>query len=65
MTQAVPTMLELVPPGGDKWAGMQQLVKHLGITTEQVMACGDGANDLTMVRPPDPAVQLSRSYACS
>ena len=48
--QAVPSMLELVPPGGDKWAGLQQLVQHLGISTHQVMACGDGGNDLTLVR---------------
>ena len=51
VTQAVPTMLELVPPGGDKWAGLQQLVQHLGISTDQVMACGDGGNDLTLVLP--------------
>ena len=34
-TQAVPTMLELVPQGGDKWTGLQQLVADLGITTAQ------------------------------
>eukprot|EP01025_Chloroclados_australasicus_P067994 TRINITY_DN9432_c0_g1_i5.p2 TRINITY_DN9432_c0_g1~~TRINITY_DN9432_c0_g1_i5.p2 ORF type:complete len:419 (-),score=51.63 TRINITY_DN9432_c0_g1_i5:1222-2325(-) len=47
--QAVSTMLEIVPPNINKWNGLQTLCKHIEISTEQVMAIGDGSNDLQMV----------------
>jgi HAD superfamily hydrolase (TIGR01484 family) len=47
--QAVPTMLELVPRGVNKWVGMQTLLPRLGLQASDVMACGDGGNDLHMV----------------
>eukprot|EP00884_Botryococcus_braunii_P004928 jgi/Botrbrau1/14436/Bobra.0014s0082.1 len=47
--QAVPNMLELVPRGVNKWVGMQSLLPALGLRAEEVMACGDGGNDLHLV----------------
>ena len=49
-TQAVPTMLELVPRGVDKWVGLQQLMADLGIPRQAIMGVGDGGNDLTLVQ---------------
>ena len=48
-TQALPILLDLVPPGVTKQAGVNILCQSLGLTAEQVMAVGDGRNDLTMV----------------
>lgn len=49
LLQAVPNMLEVVPAGVNKWAGLQVLLEHLGVQREQLMAVGDGSNDLQMV----------------
>eukprot|EP00775_Hariotina_reticulata_P003247 gene3247-3523_t len=49
VVQAVPNMLEVVPQGVNKWAGLQVLLQHLQLPPEQVMAVGDGSNDLEMV----------------
>ena len=46
---AVPTMLEIVPRGINKWVGMQLLLAELGIEKDALMSCGDGSNDLQLV----------------
>jgi hydroxymethylpyrimidine pyrophosphatase-like HAD family hydrolase len=43
--QAVPTMLEVVPRGVDKWTGLSVLLEHLGLSPDDLMAVGDGGND--------------------
>ena len=45
-----PEFLDILPEGGGKDVGMQVMMDHLGITREEVMAFGDGANDLPMLR---------------
>jgi Cof subfamily protein (haloacid dehalogenase superfamily) len=47
--QAVPNMLEVVPAGVNKWAGLQVLLQHMQIDPQQLMAVGDGSNDLELV----------------
>ena len=42
--------LECVPPGIDKAASLQHLIQRLGISREELMAVGDGYNDLSMIR---------------
>lgn len=42
--------LECVPLGIDKAASLQRLIDQLGIKREEVIACGDGYNDLSMVQ---------------
>lgn len=42
-------MLEVVPEGVNKWVGMQRLLPELGLAGEQLMAIGDGSNDLQLV----------------
>lgn len=41
--------LECVPNGIDKAASLQRLIDMLGISREELMACGDGYNDLSMI----------------
>lgn len=42
--------LECVPLGIDKAQSLNRLITTLGITKEEVIACGDGYNDLSMIR---------------
>lgn len=45
-----PYFLELVPKGIDKARSLGVLLEKLGIRREEVIACGDGFNDLSMIR---------------
>lgn len=42
-------LLEWSPKGVHKASGLEKLIAHLGLTRDQVMACGDEENDLTMI----------------
>lgn len=41
--------LEICPPGIEKSAALAKLLGLLGYTRDQLIACGDGMNDITMV----------------
>lgn len=45
-----PFFLELVPKGIDKARSLATLLKGLGISKEEMIACGDGFNDLSMIQ---------------
>ena len=45
-----PFFLEVLPPGIDKAKRLEFLLGHLGIERSELMACGDGFNDLSMIR---------------
>ncbi|XP_076954074.1 endoribonuclease YBEY, chloroplastic-like [Bidens hawaiensis] len=47
--QALPDMLEIVPPGSSKGSGVRMLLDHFGATANEVMAIGDGENDIEML----------------
>lgn len=47
--RSAPFFIELVPLGIDKAKTLEVLIKQMGISREEVMACGDGYNDLSMV----------------
>lgn len=42
-------MVEIVPPGAGKDSGLAWLAEHLGIARSDVVAFGDGLNDLAML----------------
>lgn len=44
-----PDFLDALPQGGGKDVGMQVMMDHLGIQRSEVMAFGDGGNDLPML----------------
>lgn len=51
VTQAVPTMLELLPAGCSKAVGVQKLCEAVGLDlSTQVCAIGDAENDIEMLR---------------
>ena len=45
-----PYFLELVPKGIDKAQSLAVLLEKIGILREEVIACGDGFNDLSMIK---------------
>ena len=45
-----PYFLELVPLGIDKAQSIDRLLSMIGIATEECIACGDGYNDISMLR---------------
>ena len=45
-----PFFLELVPKGIDKALSLDVLLSEIGLTKEEMMAIGDGYNDLSMIR---------------
>ncbi|KAL9675161.1 hypothetical protein QQ045_003362 [Rhodiola kirilowii] len=59
VVQAVPDMLEIVPPGTSKGRGVRMLLDHLGVTEKEVMAIGDGENDVEMLQLASLGVALS------
>ena len=47
---STPGVLEIVPPGVDKGSGLARAAALLGIPREEVIAVGDGENDIPMLR---------------
>lgn len=45
-----PFFLEVMPKGIDKAASLERLLAHTGIKREEMIACGDGFNDLSMIQ---------------
>ncbi|MEG1615583.1 MAG: Cof-type HAD-IIB family hydrolase [Bacteroidales bacterium] len=45
-----PFFLELMPQNIDKANSLQILLDHLGMCKEEMIACGDGYNDLSMIQ---------------
>lgn len=45
-----PFFLEIMPKGIDKAQSLERLLAVLGMSREEMIACGDGYNDLSMIR---------------
>lgn len=45
-----PFFLEIMPNNVDKAFALQKLLETLGLSREELMACGDGFNDVSMLR---------------
>ncbi|KAJ0971411.1 hypothetical protein J5N97_019370 [Dioscorea zingiberensis] len=50
VVQAQADMLEVVPAGTSKGSGVKLLLDHLDITAKEIMAIGDGENDVEMLQ---------------
>ncbi|CAL5206514.1 unnamed protein product [Lathyrus oleraceus] len=59
VVQSVPDMLEIVPLGTSKGKGVKVLLDHLGITATEIMAIGDGENDVEMLELASLGIALS------
>ncbi|KAL8109945.1 endoribonuclease YBEY, chloroplastic isoform X1 [Apium graveolens] len=59
VVQAQDDMLEIVPLGTSKGSGVKMLLDHLGVSAKEVMAIGDGENDVEMLELASLGVALS------
>ncbi len=50
VTQAVPEFIEVLPLGASKGYGVQLLLDDLGILPQEILAIGDGENDVEMLQ---------------
>ena len=44
-----PFFLEIMPPLIDKAKSLEKLLRYLDCSRKEMVACGDGLNDLTMI----------------
>lgn len=56
-----PFFLELLPLGIDKADCLDAFLKRIGRTREELMVCGDGYNDLSMIRYAGMGVAMSNA----
>ncbi|KAK4523290.1 hypothetical protein GAYE_PCTG50G1183 [Galdieria yellowstonensis] len=61
ITQAVPGMLEVLPFGASKGEGLVRLLKSLDVPPSEVIAIGDGENDIEMFRYVDHSVAVANA----
>ncbi|KAL4430812.1 hypothetical protein ABPG75_006068 [Micractinium tetrahymenae] len=61
--QAVPDMLEVVPSGWDKWRAVEHLLEDLGVPASDLVAIGDGGNDLGLVSGAGVGVAMGNAVA--
>jgi len=57
-----PYFIEVTAAGIEKSAALKVLVSHLDITREQLAACGDGLNDLSMLKYAGYSVAMENAY---
>ncbi len=57
-----PYFMEITPPGIEKASALGKLLEILGITADQMMACGDGLNDIPMLEYAALAVAMDNAY---
>ena len=50
-----------MPKGIDKAASIERLCQKIGITRENVIACGDGFNDISMIEYAGLGVAMSNA----
>lgn len=50
VSSAFPYNLEILAPGGGKGRALKAVAEKLGISRDEIIAFGDGSNDLTMLR---------------
>jgi Cof subfamily protein (haloacid dehalogenase superfamily) len=53
--------LDINPSGMNKAVGLQKLIDHLGITSDEVAAFGDGLNDLEMIESVGTGIAMGNA----
>ncbi|MDF2802971.1 MAG: HAD-superfamily hydrolase, subfamily [Anaerocolumna sp.] len=56
-----PFFLELMPHNIDKANSLKELLKYLNLTNEQMISCGDGYNDLSMIEYAGMGVAMANA----
>lgn len=58
-----PFFLEIMPLNIDKAYSLSKLLEHVGLSRKQMVCCGDGYNDLTMIRYAGLGVAMANAQA--
>ena len=53
-------LLQVLPAGASKGKGVKQLLQHLNVKPERVLAMGDGENDKVMLQVQLPSTHIPR-----
>ena len=61
ITRSMPEYLEFLHPEANKALGVEAVAKHIGISSQQVMAIGDSYNDLEMLEYAGFAVVMGNA----
>ncbi len=61
LTQAASTMLEVLPPGASKGAGVSVMLDRLGVDPADVLAIGDAENDIGMLELAGTSVAMGNA----
>ena len=56
-----PFFLEIMPPRIDKAHSLLRLLTSIGLTADQMICCGDGYNDLTMIETAGLGVAMANA----
>ena len=56
-----PYFLEIMPQGIDKGQALGKVLKHIGCSREEMIAIGDGFNDLTMVQSAGLGIAMANA----
>lgn len=59
-----PFFLEIMPEGIDKAESLERLLTRLGAYREQMAACGDGFNDMTMIEYAGLGIAMENGQDC-
>ena len=62
LTKSKPTYLEVNHPKATKGTALEKLADWLGVSREEVMACGDSYNDLEMLEFAGCSVAVANAY---
>ena len=61
VTRWNPYAIDVVVKGSSKWEGIRQYMARYGLSVEEVMAVGDGENDMEMVKNAGTGVAMGNS----
>ena len=61
LTNSMPTNVEANPAGVNKAAALKKVCKEIGITMDEVMACGDSLNDIKMIQEAGIGVAMGNA----
>ncbi|HLR52116.1 MAG TPA: HAD-IIB family hydrolase, partial [Candidatus Avamphibacillus sp.] len=61
MTNSLPTNIEVNPEGVNKANALKTVCKKLGITMDNVLACGDSINDIKMIQEAGVGVAVGNA----
>lgn len=56
-----PFFLEIMPPGIDKAHSLLRLLTSIGLTADEMVCCGDGYNDVTMIETAGLGVAMANA----